>query len=74
MWPTVAEAPRPTNAGDHAIDTGEATDGACVGLGPSIALLGGEPMQILRASAVALPFVGLAVLVAMLSTLVAVAK
>jgi hypothetical protein len=31
-------------------------------------------MQILRASAVALPFVGLAVLIAMLSTLVAVAK
>ena len=35
---------------------------------------GGEPMQLLRASAVALPFVGLALVVALLSVLVEVAK
>ena len=35
---------------------------------------GGEPMQLLRASAVALPFVGLAVVVALLSVVVEVAR
>ena len=63
----VAEAHRLTNAGDHAIAAGEVPDGACLSAARASVAQGGEPMQTIRASAVALPFVGLAVLVGTLS-------
>jgi hypothetical protein len=37
-------------------------------------LKGGEPMRLLRASAVALPFVGLAILVGVLSVVIGLAR
>jgi hypothetical protein len=49
---------------------GDLPDGRSLGGRPP-SVPGGEPMQTLRASAIALPFVGLAVLIGVLSILLA---
>jgi hypothetical protein len=68
MTSKVAEAHRPTNAGDHATAVGDVPDGRLPARRPA-SVQGGEPMQILRASAIVLPFIGLALLVGLLSAL-----
>jgi len=70
MPATVAEAHWHTNAGDHAIVIGDLPDSRSVGGRPAL-VRGGGPMQTLRASAVALPFVVLAVVIGVLSVVLA---
>jgi hypothetical protein len=70
MFPTVAEGHRRTNAGDHVTASRGVPDVAGVDGAAASVTQGGEPMQTLRASAVALPFVGLAVLVGLLSMVI----
>lgn len=67
-------SPVAADAGDHASAVGDVPDGARIGLAGASASQGGEPMQTIRASAIALPFVALAVLVALLSALMGVAR
>jgi hypothetical protein len=73
MPPTVAEAHRRTNAGDHAIRLGDLPDVRLPAERPA-SVPGGEPMQTLRASAIALPFIGLAVLIGVLSIVLSVPR
>jgi hypothetical protein len=73
MARTVAEAHRRTNAGDHAMALGGLPDGRSLGGRPP-SVPGGEPMQTLRASAIALPFIGLAVLIGVLSIVLSVPR
>jgi hypothetical protein len=69
MPATVAEGIGATNAGDHATTIGDPPDGAGPAPGGRSVSEGGSPVQTIRAAAIALPFVALAILVAFLSAI-----
>jgi hypothetical protein len=70
MHPTIAAAHRPTNEGDHAIGVGEGPDGERSCIAAASVTKEVSPMQTLRASAIAVPFVVLALVVAVLSVII----